>query len=109
MPFGLINAPATFQAMIDNILWEKIDISVIIYLNDILIYSKNKEQHQKDIEWVLYKLCEYRLMGNLEKSEFFKIEIIFLGFQVRRDRVSIEAAKCQAVQDWPEPINVKEV
>ena len=109
MPFGLTNAPATFQAIIDNILREKIDISVVIYLDDILIYSKNKEQYQRDVEWVLYKLCEYGLMGNLEKSKFFKIKITFLRFQVGRDGVSIEAAKCQAVQDWPKPTNVKEV
>jgi len=94
MPFGLINVLATFQIIIDNILWEKIDISVIIYLDNILIYSKNKEQYKKDIEWVLYKLCKHRFIGNLEKSEFFKIEITFLGFQVGRDRVSIKAAKC---------------
>jgi len=109
IPFGLTNAPATFQAIIDNILREKIDISVVIYLDDILIYSKNKEQYQRDVEWVLCKLRKHGLMGNLEKSEFFKTEITFLRFQVERDGVFIKAAKCQAVQDWLELINVKEV
>ena len=92
--FGLTNAPATFQAIIDNILREKINISIIIYLDDILIYSKNKEQYQRDIKWILYKLCKHRLIRNLKKSEFFKTEITFLGFQIERDRIFIKAAKC---------------
>jgi hypothetical protein len=72
MPYGLTNAPAIFQGMINEVLRMFLDISVIVYLDDILIYSDTREQHIKDVRNVLEKLREHRLWAKLEKCSFFQ-------------------------------------
>ena len=70
MPFGLTNAPATFQRMINNVLREHLDIFVIAYLDDILIFSETLEEHKKHVHWVLKTLQDANLLVNLEKCAF---------------------------------------
>src|ERR1035437_8162673 len=109
MPFGLTNAPATFQALVDDTLREKLDISVVVYLDDILIFSRTKDQHTLDVKWVLEKLRERGLKASLEKSEFYKEAVTFLGFRVGQHGVSMEPSKYEAIRDWPQPTTVKNV
>ena len=83
MSFGLSNAPASFQGYINKILVEKLDIFVIVYLNDILIYTEDPGQaHVDAVWWVLDILRKYKLYANLKKCRFHKDEICFLGYVV---------------------------
>ena len=87
MPFRLTNAPATFQELINNILRPYLDIFIIIYLNNILIYSKNKKQHTKHVRKILKALDKYSLRLKLKKCEFYKTKVNFLGYIVGTNRV----------------------
>jgi len=111
MPFGLTNAPATFQSLIDDTLRERLDKTVLVYLDDILIYTKSKNlyDHIKEVEWVMTQLQSKGLRVNPDKCEFHKQEVIFLGYKISREGISMDPAKCEAVQSWKEPENVKEV
>ena len=83
IPFGLSNAPASFQGYINKILVEKLDIFIIIYLDDILIYTKDQRRgHVKAVQWVLDILRKNGLFANLKKCQFYKNEVQFLGYIV---------------------------
>jgi hypothetical protein len=109
MPFGLTNAPATFQRMINEVLSEYLDMFVVVYLDDILIFSDDEEQHQEHVHKVLTKLQEHNLLVDPEKSKFHQHEVEFLGHIIRPGEIAMEPAKVQAVREWQAPTNVKEV
>ena len=103
MPFGLSNAPATFQGYINKILAEKFDIFVIVYLDDILIYTKDPRQpHVEVIRQVLDQLWKHSLFANLKKCCFHQDKVCFLGYVILLKRISMEAKKIKVVKDWPE-------
>ena len=92
MPFGLSNTPATFQRYVNKILAEKLDIFIIVYLDDILIYTKDPSQpHVEAVHWVLDHLRKYSLFANIKKCCFHQNEICFLGYVVSSKGISIEA------------------
>ena len=104
MPFGLSNAPATFQGYVNKILAEKLDIFVIVYLDDILIYTEDPGQpHVEAVRWVLDQLRKYSLFANLKKCCFHQDEVRFLGYVVSSKRISIEAEQIEVVRKWLEP------
>ena len=109
MPFGLTNAPATFQAFINNVLREYLNQFVVIYLDDILIYSKTKEQHVQHVCKVLQALQNTGLWVKPEKSLFHSKEVHFLGFIVTPEGLQMDPEKIQSVVEWPVLKNVKEV
>ena len=110
MPFGLTNAPATFQRLINQVLHHKLDHTVMVYIDDILIYTKGtKEEHERETQEVLQLLKEYDIRLNEEKSEFSKKEVTFLGTIISRDGLRMEPEKTKAVREWPTPKTVKEV
>jgi len=82
MPFGLTNAPSVFQRYPNNILSKKIDCGVVIYIDDILIYSQTNEEHVELVRWVLKKLSENSLCINIDKCIFHVPEVEFVGFQI---------------------------
>ena len=108
MPFGLTNAPATCQALVNDTLREYLDLFCVAYLDDILIYSKDKESHTKHVQLVLEALCKKDLKLKPEKCEFYKTEIEFLGYIVTTEGLKMDPAKVKAVWDWPLPTMVKE-
>ena len=107
MPFGLSNAPATFQGYVNKILAEKLDIFVIVYLDDILIYTKDPGgPHAEAVCWVLDSLQKYSLFAKLKKCRFHQDEIRFLGYVVSSKGISMEAEQIEIVRKWPEPKSV---
>ena len=103
MPFGLSNAPATFQGYVNKILAEKLDVFVIVYLDDILIYTEDPGQpHVDAVRWVLDQLRKYSLFANLKKCRFHQDEIRFLEYVVSSKSISMEVEKIEVVKEWPE-------
>ena len=110
MSFGLSNAPATFRGYVNKILAEKLDIFVVVYLDDILIYTKDPGQpHVEAVRWVLDQLRKHSLFTNLKKCRFHQDEVCFLGYMVSSKRISMEAEKIEVVIDWPEPKLVRNI
>ena len=103
MPFGLTNAPATFQSYINGALHGLVDVSCIVYMDDILIYSGNCEEHELHVKAVLQRLREYGLFIKLSKCLFHVNEVEFLGFIVGTQGIAMDQARVQAVQEWPTP------
>ena len=107
MPFRLTNALVTFQILINNILYKYLDIFIIAYLNNILIYLENPRDYVKYIQTILEYFKKAKLRLRLEKCEFYKEEVSFLGFIVNTKGVKISKDKIEVVQSWPQPTNVK--
>jgi len=100
MPFGLVNAPATFQAMMNKILREFFDHGVVGYLDDILIYSENYEKHVELVKKVLARLEEHRLAISLKKLVFHVPSVEFLGYIVAVDGVTMSQRKVESIKKW---------
>jgi hypothetical protein len=109
MPFGLTNAPASFQALINDTIREYLDNFALAYLDDVLIFSKTLKEHIQHVRKVLAKVREKDLPVKLSKCEFHKHSISFLGYIVSDKGIAPDPKKVQAIEEWPEPTNVKEV
>ena len=109
MPFGLTNAPATFVRGMTEVLQDLLFKGVIVYLDDILIYAKNRQEHDKLLEEVLKRLQQHDLRAQIDKCDFLQTEMEYLGHRVSSDGVRPEPKLTQAVREWPRPQNIKEV
>lgn len=109
MPFGLTNAPGSFQRWINEILSEFLDIFCIAYLDDILIYSDNIEDHQKHVQKVLQKLREAEVTLKATKCEFHTDTVEYLGFVVKPEGVLMDTEKIKTVKEWPTPGKLRDV
>ena len=109
VPFGLTNAPATFQRFMNDIFHDLLDICVIIYLNNILIYSEDMTQHWAHVKIVLHRLCANSFFASAQKYEFHKDTVEDLGFILSPNGLHMAQDKVQSILDWPEPCKVKDV
>ncbi|QRW02495.1 Transposon Tf2-1 polyprotein [Ceratobasidium sp. AG-Ba] len=109
MPFGLTNAPATFQHFMNDVFRDILDIYVIIYLDDILVFSKNKEDHERHVREVLSRLQKHNLYCNLAKCFFGVEEIDYLGLIVSPEGIRVDPAKVVKAIDWLVPSKVVQV
>ena len=109
MPFGLLNAPSTFMRLINEVLREFIGKFVIVYLDDILIYNRSKEDHIRHLNYVLRKLHQEKLLVNLNKCSFMKEELVYLGFVISADGLKMYPKKIKAIIEWSSPKSVFEV
>ncbi|XP_063806789.1 uncharacterized protein LOC134990792, partial [Pseudophryne corroboree] len=107
MPFGLSNAPAVFQEFMNDVLREYLDRFLVVYLDDILIFSHSLEEHRKHVRLVLQKLRDHQLGAKLEKCEFEVQQIAFLGYIISSEGFQMEGSKVQAVLDWVQPTSLK--
>ncbi len=110
MPFGLTNTPATFQGYINKILAEKLDVFVIVYLDDILIYTESEgKEHVQAVRWVLDQLRKHSLYANLKKCRFHQDEVRFLGYILSHQGILMEEERIKVVRDWLEPQSVRDI
>ncbi|UOH82890.1 hypothetical protein LQV05_005603 [Cryptococcus neoformans] len=106
MPFGLTNAPASFQHLMNHNFRDMLDIFVIIYLDDILIYSPELGTHQSHVIQVLDHLCQTHLYAKASKCEFHQTSVEFLGFVVSDQGLSMDTKKVKSITEWPIPRNL---
>ncbi|CUA73040.1 Transposon Tf2-7 polyprotein [Rhizoctonia solani] len=109
MPFGLCNAPACFQYFMNDIFMDILDVFVIVYLDDILIFSKNEEDHEKHVREVLSRLRKAQCLLNLEKCKCKVPEVHYLGVIANGEGVKVDPAKVTKAVDWPTPKTVKNI
>ena len=110
MPIGLTNAPATMQQMINDVLRDLLDITVLAYVDDILVFTTGSlEQHVKDVQSVFERLSTTTFKTAPKKCEFHKKSVKFLGFIIGTDGVRIDPEKTTSIEEWPTPKSVKDI
>ena len=109
LPMGLCNAPATFQSLMNCIIYDCIDVFLVVYMDDLLIFSRNEEEHLKHLVIVLSRLQEETLFVSPKKCEFMTEETEFLGMLVSKDGISVNPEKVDVVKTWPRPSSLTEL
>ncbi|EDN04910.1 hypothetical protein HCAG_08572 [Histoplasma mississippiense (nom. inval.)] len=109
LPFGLTNAPATFQSYINKALSDILDVYCVAYLDDIVIYSNTLDEHVAHVKNVLERLRRWRLYVKLSKCTFHATEIGFLGFVITTQGITVEKRRVDTILDWPEPRTINEL
>ena len=109
LPFGLTDAPATFMTVMNRILQPYLDEFVVVYLDDIMIYSKNMAEHTRHLRLVLDKLREYKMYAKQSKCTLYAQEVDFIGQRVSSQGLRADPSKVQALIDWPQPNTVHEI
>ncbi|MCO6516861.1 MAG: reverse transcriptase family protein, partial [Snodgrassella sp.] len=109
MSFGLTNAPAAFMDLMNRVFRDYLDKFVIVFIDDILVYSQSESQHEQHLRLVLQRLREHRLYAKFSKCEFWLPQVTFLGHIVSKDGILVDPSKIEAVRNWPRPGNVPEV
>lgn len=109
MPFGLTNAPSTFQHFINDVFHKHIDKFVIVYLDDILVYSRNLDDHRKHVLQVLKLLRDFNLFAKASKCTFHQPSVEYLGYIVGASGISMDESKVTSILEWPKPTSVKGV
>ena len=109
MPFGLCNAPGTFQRLMNKVFTYNLGKFIAVYLDDILIFNRSMEEHWKHLRWALDRLREAKLYERLHKCEFLKDQVEYLGFEVSPRGVQASPGKVRAIIDWPRPKGVYDV
>ena len=109
MPFGLTNAPAAFQRFVNSIFADLLDVCVVVYLDDILVYSEDEASHEEHVREVLRRLRQHGLFANPKKCEFHTETTEYLGYVLSPSGLAMSSEKVKAIQDWPEPRKVKDI
>jgi hypothetical protein len=109
VPFGISNAPAVFMCLMNGVFGEYLDKFVIVFLDDIFVYSKSKEEHEQHLKMVLQVLREHGLYAKLSKCIFYLKKIHYLRHIISAARTEVYPEKIEAIRGWPTPNNVTEV
>ncbi len=109
MPFGLSSSPSVFQSFINDVFHDMLNRWVIVYIDNILIYSNSLEEHTQHVRSVLECLIQYQLYAKAEKCKFDRTSTSFLGYIISHEGVAMDESKFRAVLKWPQPRTVKEL
>ncbi|WVZ80995.1 hypothetical protein U9M48_028423 [Paspalum notatum var. saurae] len=109
MSFGLTNAPAYFMHLMNRVFMDYLDKFIVVFINDILIYSKSEEEHEVHLRLVLQRLREHKLYAKLKKCEFWIDEVPFLGHIISKGGITVDPRKISAITNWEVPQTPKEV
>lgn len=109
MSFGLTNAPAVFQNVINKVLGDMLNQFVFVYLDDILIFSPDLKTHVQQVRQVLQRILQHGLYVKADKCEFHQPSVSFLGFIIAKDQLQMDPEKVKAVVDWPIPPDRKQL
>jgi hypothetical protein len=109
MSFELTNASTYFMYLMDSVFMPELDKFVVVFIDDILVYSKNEAEHIKHLHTVLQRLRDHQLYAKLSKCDFWLREIKFLGHTISQDGVSVDPKKVQEVMDWKPPTTLRQI
>jgi hypothetical protein len=109
MSFGLTNAPAYFMYLMNSVFMLELDKFVVVFIDDILVYSKNEDEHTEHLHIVLQRLCDHHLYAKLSKCDFWLREIKFLGHTISQDVISVDPEKVEEVMNWKPPTTVRQI
>jgi hypothetical protein len=109
MPFGVTNAPSIFMDLMNCVFHMYLDLFVVVFIDDILIYSTNHQEHGEHLKTVLNVLRKKQLFAKLKKCEFWMEKVSFLGHVISKDGIVVDPSKVEAVVNWERPTNVHEI
>jgi len=109
LPFGLTNAPAYFMDLMNRVFHPYLDKFVVVFIDDILIYSKSREEHADHLHTILNTLAEHKLFAKFKKCDFWMEKVHFLDHVISKEGMSVDPTMVTVVVDWPRPTNVSEV
>jgi hypothetical protein len=109
MSFGLTNAPAYFMYLMNSVFMNEMDKFIVVFIDDILIYSKNEEAHAEHLRIVLQRLRDHKLYAKFSKCEFWLDIVKILGHTISKDGISVDPSKVQEVMDWKPPESVHQI
>jgi hypothetical protein len=109
MSFGLTNAPAYFMYLMNSVFMPELDKFVVVFIDDILIYSKNVEDHKGHLHVILQRLRDHRLYAKFSKCEFWLDTVKFLGHTIPSKGISVDPSKVQEVLDWKPTTSVHQI
>jgi hypothetical protein len=107
MSFGLTNAPAYFMYLMNSVFMDYLDKFVVVFIDDILIYSQNEQEHEEHFRKVLQRLRDCQLYVKLSKCEFWINEVLFLGHIINREGLAVDPKKVTTILDWKAPKDVR--
>lgn len=109
MPFGLTNAPASFQTLMNDIFQQQLRTSVLVFFDDILVYSKTLEDHLQHLKEILQIMRDHQLYAKKSKCSFGQSQMGYLGHVISGEGVSTDPEKVKAMVTWPSPSNIKQL
>ena len=109
MPFGFTNAPIVFMDLMNRVFQSYLDQFVVVFIDDILIYSRSSEEHKNHLRIILQILREEQLYAKLKKCEFWLEQVRFLGHIICKEGITVDPVKIEAFKDWPRPTTVTEI